>query len=152
VTDRKPDRATADERTTLLLMLRYQRESVVRKVEGVSDADARRSFVPSGTSLLWLVNHLAHAEALWIEQRFAGSRTPLPEPSDTLADAVDSYRRTWAVVDERVQAAPDLDAVAVAFDEPVNLRWILVHLVQETARHAGHADIVAELLDGRTGR
>jgi uncharacterized damage-inducible protein DinB len=151
VVDHKPARSTDDERSTLLLMLRYQRESLVRKVDGISDDDARRSPVASGTNLLWLLNHLAHAEILSVEQRFAGAETPLPEPADTVAGAVASYRRAWSTVDARVAAAA-LDTVAAAVEEPVNLRWILVHLVQETARHAGHADVLAELLDGRTGR
>ena len=75
LTDRKPPRAFGDERTTLVALLHYQRESVVRKTEAVSDDDARRSPVPTGTSLLWLVTHLALAEALWVLERFAGNRS-----------------------------------------------------------------------------
>jgi hypothetical protein len=148
--DLKPPRFDAGDRETLLALLQYQRDSVVRKVEGLSDEAARQRLVPSETTLLWLVEHLAWAEHLWVAHRFAGR--PLPETaSGTLADAVAAYRRAWATVDEIVVAS-DLDDLCRLTDEPVNLRWVLAHLLQETARHAGHADILRELTDGRTGR
>ena len=159
MTDRKPPRAIGDDRATLVALLQYQRESIVRKVEGVSDDDGRRSPVPTGTSLLWLVKHLARAEALWILERFAGEPVE-PElvdhdvgPHDTLQGAVDRYRGTWARVDA-VIATSDLDTVCAGVDEDDNpdLRWVLAHLLEETARHAGHADILRELIDGQTGR
>jgi Protein of unknown function (DUF664) len=159
LTDRKPPRVFGDERATLVALLQYLRESVVRKVEGVSDRDARRSPVPTGTSLLWIVKHLARAEALWLLERFAGQRVE-PElvdhdvgPNDTLAAATARYRATWARVDA-VVAGSDLDAICAGVDEEANpdLRWVLAHLVEETARHAGHADILRELIDGHTGR
>ncbi len=157
--DHKPPRAFGDERTTLVALLQYQRESVVRKVEGVSDEDGRRPYVPSGTSLLWLVTHLARAEALWGLARFASEAVatdlldPQGRPDDTLAAAVARYRATWARVDAVVAASP-LDAVCVGVDEEPrpDLRWVLAHLLEETARHAGHADILRELIDGATGR
>lgn len=159
MTDRKPPRAFGDERTTLVAMLQYVRVSVVRKVEGVSDEDARHSPVPTGTSLLWLVKHLTHAEALWVLERFAGQEVERDVvdhtvgPDDTLDAAVALYRATWARVDA-VVAASDLDAICSGVDEEANpdLRWVIVHLVEETARHAGHADILRELIDGETGR
>ncbi|HEY8081280.1 MAG TPA: DinB family protein [Acidimicrobiales bacterium] len=153
--DRKPPRLAAPERETLLALLQYQRESLVRKVDGVDEDAAAISPVPSGTTLAWLVDHLARAEASWIELRFAGR-----EPSDELelggprlAAAVERYRGQWSRTDEVVWSN-ELDAVCANDDaEPtVSLRWILVHLLEETARHAGHADILRELLDGATGR
>jgi hypothetical protein len=74
-------------------------------------------------------------------------------PDDTLAAAIEEYRATWARVDAVVSAA-DLDdqCRAVSGDDVVNLRWIITHLLEETARHAGHADILRELIDGQTGR
>jgi len=67
---------------------------------------------------------------------------------------VDGYRATWARVDAIVVAAPSLDELCrdVGAESPVNLRWVLMHLLEETARHAGHADVLRELIDGRTGR
>ena len=159
MTDRKPPRVFGEERATLVALLQYLRESVVRKIEGVSDQDARRSPVPSGTSLLWIVKHLARAEALWFLERFAGQWVE-PElvdhdvgPSDTLAAAVARYARRGPRVDA-VVAASDLDTICTGVDEEANpdLRWVLAHLVEETARHAGHADILRELIDGQTGR
>jgi uncharacterized damage-inducible protein DinB len=159
VTDHKPPRAAGDERGTLLALLQYQRESVVRKVEGLSEEEARRSPVPSATSLLWLVAHLARAEAIWVLQRFAGQELE-PEltwqdlgPDDTVEAAVARYRATWVRVDDIV-AESGLDApCSDAGDGPApDLRWVLAHLLEETARHAGHADILRELIDGQTGR
>lgn len=147
--DQKPPHRIGDDRGTLHALLQFQRESVVRKVDGVSDADAASSPVPSGTSLLWLVQHLAHAELLWVVHRFGGQPLDAPETT-TLADAVDAYRATWARVDA-VIASADLDAPCPAVPT-VDLRWIVAHLLEETARHAGHADLLRELLDGQTGR
>ena len=155
--DRYPPRRAGDERGSVLALLQFQRESFVRKVSGVDDAAARWSPVPSGTSLLWLTKHLAGAEAVWVLQRFAGRpdvvRDDQVAEGDTLEGAVDAYRATWRVVDEVVRAA-SLDDRPRADDRepPVDLRWILLHLLEETARHAGHADVIREQLDGSTGR
>ncbi|HEY7917745.1 MAG TPA: DinB family protein [Acidimicrobiales bacterium] len=158
--DRKPPRLVDGERETLRALLQYQRDSLVRKVTGLDDQAARQSPVDSGTTLLWLVKHMAHAESIWILQRFAGQETNLAgdtaAPGDTLREAVAAYRRTWGQVDAVAASATNLDEVCRRADSgslpPVNLRWVLMHLLEETARHAGHADILRELIDGRTGR
>jgi hypothetical protein len=156
--DRKPPRLVGGgERETLAALLRYQRESFVRTVTGVDDDAARRSPVGSGTSLLWLTKHLTRAETLWILVRFAGRGLDLPDDevrdADTLAAAVDEYTATWDRVDATI-AGSSLDDVChdVGRESPVDLRWVLMHLLEETARHAGHADILRELVDGDTGR
>jgi hypothetical protein len=155
--DQRPPRIVADERQTLLALLRFQRESLARKVLGVDQVAAAGSPVPSGTSLLWLVKHLSAAEVLWVEVRFAGLTVTPPDetvtPDDTVASVVSAYRAVWERVD-LVIAAADLDALARTTDgqPPVNLRWVIAHLLEETARHAGHADILRELIDGQTGR
>ena len=122
-------------------------------MSGVSDEDARRSPVGSGTSLLWLANHMADAETTWVLQRFAGRQAEGLEHAGTIDAAIDRYRTVWSEVDGVVAQAP-LDQPCPDFDggPPVNLRWIVSHLLEETARHAGHADILRELLDGSTGR
>ena len=146
-----------DERAILHALLQYQRESLVAKIEGVDEAAARRPLVPSGTTLLWLVKHMAVAEALWVLRRFAGRPDdvgdPTVQPGDTVASAVAAYRAGWARIDA-VAAAASLDTLCADTGEesPVNLRWVLAHLLEETARHAGHADILRELVDGQTGR
>jgi hypothetical protein len=157
VPDQKPPRFAGGERETLQALWQYHRESLVRKVTGIDDAAARRRFVDSDTTLLWLVKHSAGAEARWVLWSFAGQvdsvRDDAVDPDDTLAAAIDEYRATWASVDAVVSAA-DLDdqSRAISGDDVVNLRWIVTHLLEETARHAGHADILRELIDGQTGR
>lgn len=155
--DQIPPRPAGGERETLCALLQFQRESFVRKVTGVDETAARTAVVGSGTTLLWLTRHLAHAEQAWVVRRFAGlDMLPTDESEvDSLAAAIESYQRTWAVVDDIVASAPTLEAECrnMGGDEaPVSLRWVLMHLLEETARHAGHADILRELIDGGTGR
>ena len=155
--DQKPPRLAGDERATLCALLQYQRDSFVRKMQAVSDADAHRSLVASGTTLLWLVKHMATAESLWVLRRFAGLDLDVPgdtvQPEDTMAAAIGAYRDTWSRVDAVVAEASLDDRCRGLDDEsPANLRWVLAHLLEETARHAGHADILRELIDGSTGR
>jgi hypothetical protein len=157
VSDQKPPRVLGDERATLLSLLQYQRDSVLRKLDGLDEVAVRWSPVPSGTSLLWILKHLTMAETIWFAIRFAGRDVVLPNDAvgddDTIAGVVDAYRAAWAATDEIVaRAQPEDHSTRAVGDEPVDLRWILAHIVEETARHAGHADIVRELLDGRTGR
>jgi len=157
MTDEKPPRLRGRERETLLALLQYQRDSFVRKIAGVSDDDARRTFVPSGTTLLWLMKHMARAEELWVVHRFAGQDPVNLDDTvgapDSVAGCIDAYRATWARVDAVVSSASLDDACREVGDESiVNLRWVLMHLLEETARHAGHADILRELVDGATGR
>ena len=141
----------------MLALLQYQRESIVKKVDGLDDTQARLTPVDSGTTLLWLIKHLSQAECLWVLHRFAGADVALPDDTvnagDTVAEAVETYRHTWDRVDP-VIAGADLDDLCrnVGAETPVNLRWVLSHLLEETARHAGHADILRELVDGHTGR
>ena len=153
--DRKPPRTAGDDREVLLALLQYQRDSFARKVSGVPPAEASASPVASGTSLLWLANHMADAEVTWVLRRFA-RREPdaaLAEPRPSLDAAVERYRLVGRAVDD-VVAGAGLGDECQPFDGEgaVNLRWILAHLLQETARHAGHADILRELADGTTGR
>ncbi|HZB71985.1 MAG TPA: DinB family protein [Acidimicrobiales bacterium] len=155
--DQKPLRLAGDERETLRAALQYVRESFVRKLGGIDDEAARWAPVGSGTSLLWLTRHLAYAESVWVLGRFAGRADDVPPngvpEGDTLTAAVEAYRATWRAVDEVVASASlDDGCRADRQQPPVNLRWILVHLVEEIARHAGHADLIRELRDGSTGR
>jgi hypothetical protein len=159
VPDQKPPRLAGGERETVLALLQYQRGSLVRKVAGLDDAAARRRLVGSDTSLLWLMRHMARAEIMWVLFRFAGDDVAIPPDAvsdgDTLAAAVEAYRDTWARTDAVIAAAPTLDEPCrglAAGEEPANPRWVLMHLLEETARHAGHADILRELIDGQTGR
>lgn len=154
--DQKPPRLVADERATLLALLQYQRDSLVRKVSGVEGEAARWSPVPSGTSLFWLITHMAQAETLWILHRFAGLAEVHGEVDREagLASAVAAYKQTTRQTDAIVTATASLDETCrhAGGEGPANLRWVLMHLLEETARHAGHADVLRELIDGTTGR
>jgi uncharacterized damage-inducible protein DinB len=159
VSDQKPPRLAGHERETVLALLQYQRDSFVKKVSGVSEEAARQSQVASGTSLLWLIKHMARAESLWLLHRFAGQDAIIGndqvEPGDTVQTAIAAYQQTWVRTDAVVAAAPSLSELCqedVGEEAPVNLRWILMHLLEETARHAGHADVLREMVDGETGR
>lgn len=160
----------ADEKSVLLTYLQEGRDALLFKLEGLSEYDARRPLVPTGTNLLGLVKHVASTEAGYLGDVFGRPfETPLPwldddaEPNadmwataeESRADIVDLYRRVWANSDATV-AALDLDAPGVVpwwreETRAVTLRRIVVHMIAETQRHAGHADIVRELIDGAAG-
>ena len=156
--DQKPPRLAGGELETVLALLQYQRDSLVRKVSGLGSPEARRSPVPSGTTLLWLIKHMAGAEIIWLQDRFAGRAVEIPDeivhPDDTLDSAVACYQETWRQSAAIVRGSASLDEPCRHPDRlpVVNLRWVLDHLLEETARHAGHADILRELIDGQTGR
>src|SRR5579862_8826775 len=133
-----PDRRTpfvnTSERETLVAFLDYLRDAVVVKAEGLSEEDARRALVPSGTSVLGLVKHLTMVEVSWFQWSFAGDDVRVPgdriTDGDTVASAVAAYRAATARNDEIVAAAGDLSAMCARkppTTEPMSLRWILVH-------------------------
>jgi uncharacterized damage-inducible protein DinB len=158
VADQKPPRLAAGEADTLHALLQFQRDSLLRKVADVDEVAARQSPVGSGTTLLWLIKHIARAEIMWVLFRFAGQDVVIPDgtpaQSDTVAVVAQAYRDTWQRVDAVAFAQVSLDELSQRQDAepPVNLRWVLMHLLEETSRHAGHADILRELIDGQTGR
>ncbi|WP_320066823.1 DinB family protein [Micromonospora sp. RTGN7] len=157
---------TGDERAVLESFLDFHRAIVMRKLHGLADVDARRRLVPSLTTLAGLVKHLTLVERNW----FSGLLAPEPgevyqhteekaaagfilDDADTVQSLLAGYERACAR-SRAVAARFDLDHV-VPHPHPllgeVSLRWILTHLIEETARHAGHADILRELTDGSTG-
>jgi uncharacterized damage-inducible protein DinB len=154
---------TGDEKQSLHVSLDRHRDVVLWKIEGLDDEQLRRPMTPSGTNLLGLVKHLAAVEYGWFCETFGRETEPLPmdeedenadlrvEPHETTADIVRFYERARAAAD-RVIDELDVDAVGTAwFGETVSMRWVLVHMIEETARHAGHMDILRELIDGATG-
>lgn len=156
-----------DERETLCAFLDYQRQTLLMKVAGLSDKEAGQQLLLTPTSLMGLVRHLAEVERWWFRITFAGEPIGLrycgddPErdwnvvPGDSLADAVAAYEEECEASRAVVATASSLDDVAQAttrHDEPSHsLRWILVHMIEETARHNGHADILREITDGTVG-
>jgi uncharacterized damage-inducible protein DinB len=159
--DVRPPDLHADEKTTLLTFLDYLRESVVAKVVGLADDVARRELVPSGTSLSWLLKHLTVVELGWFVWGYAGEDLPFARHDErltgreTVADLVSAYRAAVHRANQVVAACTDLDRPGVRTireGDPPNMRWVLVHMIEETARHAGHADIIREQIDGSVGR
>jgi hypothetical protein len=154
----------ANERELVTGFLDWYRAVAGRKVDGLSLAQASRPMTPSGLTALGVVKHLTWVERHWFQRRFAGADLELYEGPDNAPtfrlDASDSVASVLAdyeiAVDESraVAAVAALDDVA-ARPHPifgaVTLRWVLVHLLEETARHAGHLDVMREALDGRTG-
>ena len=154
---------TGGEKESLHASLNRHRDVVLWKLEDVSDEDVRRPMVPSGTSLLGLVKHLAAVDCSWFCTTFGRETEPLPfddddpeadlrvEPDETTAEIAAFYRRARAA-SGAVILELDVDDVGTAwFGEPVTLRWVLIHMIEETARHAGHLDILRELIDGAAG-
>ncbi|TFC07014.1 DinB family protein [Cryobacterium adonitolivorans] len=162
--------ADADMKADLRRYLQVGREALLWKLQGLSEYDIRRPLVPTGTNLLGLVKHMAGVEAGYLGATFG---RPFPEPLPWLDDdtednsdmwatldesrdaVVDLYRRVWAHSEATLDVVP-LDGIGrVAWwaegRDVVSLHLILVHLISETQRHAGHADIVRELIDGAAG-
>lgn len=159
-----------DEIELLLRYLQNARDALLWKLEGLSEYDIRRPLTPTGTNLLGLVKHVASCEYEYLTTCFgrdAGIRTPwldegAPDNADLWATADESRefivnlaRDAWAADDASVRAL-GLDAVGVVpwwgeGGETVTMRRVVVHMIAETHRHAGHADIVRELIDGAAG-
>jgi uncharacterized damage-inducible protein DinB len=151
--------AVAGEREVLEASLDLQRAVMRRKAGGLSAEQARRSFVPSATTIAGLLKHLAIVEHNWFEHILAQQPSQLPEPDATFAtdpqetveDLIAAYDAACARSRE-IASKFELDyAVPQEQLGQVSLRWIYTHMIEETARHAGHADILRELTDGVTG-
>jgi hypothetical protein len=153
-----------DERSVLLRYLDYHRAVLVRKLDGVSDGDARRpACPPSPLNLLGLLRHMTDVERDWFRNTLVGEgigyrytespddeRDLFPPDDATVADAVAGFVEEIAIVDA-ILARASLDDMAVAAEHPSSLRRIIVHLIEEYARHCGHADLLREAVDGTTG-
>ncbi|WP_426243161.1 DinB family protein [Nocardioides sp. LHG3406-4] len=160
--------SSQDQKAILHRYLQTAREALLWKLDGVSEYDARRPLTPTGTNLLGLVKHVASIEIEYFGDIFdRPSGEPLPwltddpeanadmwaTPEESREDIVALYHRSWAHSDETIEAL-ELDApgrVPWWGTPEVTLQQILVHMVAETQRHAGHADIVRELVDGAAG-
>jgi hypothetical protein len=156
--DSGPPSTGPDEQHVLTGFLDYLRAAVVAKVDGVDETSARAPGVPSGTNLLGLVRHLTYVERHWLlGQDVADWQATFHlAPGDTAATVVAAYRDTCAEANEEIASWDDLTVAgprrAKGGGAAPSRRWTLTHLIEETARHAGHADILRELLDGATGR
>ena len=156
---------TGDERAMLTVWLDFQRTTLLWKCELIDGtALVRRGVAPSSLSLLGLVRHMAYVEWHWFDHVFAGNPSPPPisvqadpdadfndlDPSRAMAD-FDLFASQCDVSRAIAGAAPTLDATAAAADRPISLRWIMIHMIEEYARHNGHADLLRERIDGSVG-
>jgi len=154
-----PPLILADEKASLVAFLDYLRDSIAHKLDGLSEDDVRRGLVPSRTTLMMLIKHLARVELRWFCINFAGQDVPelpadpYPQPDDTVTSVIAAYKASIVQANAAIAAGGlDQRAVRSRSEEKPTLRWILLHMVEETARHAGHADILREQIDGAVGR
>jgi hypothetical protein len=148
--------ATVSEKTTLLTFLRAQRASVLAILDGLGEGALTTAVLPSGWTPLGMVEHLGDAEWHWFQEIVTGGPPPGEHAPRTPAAAFAYYREQCRRSDEIFAATP-LSATprgrhpGPIGDEITDLRGVVLHVIEETARHAGHLDVVRELLDGRTG-
>ena len=160
----------SDPKPELRRYLQIAREALLWKLDGLAEYDIRRPMVPTGTNLLGLVKHVASVEAGYFGATFG---RPFPEPLPWLDDDAEPNADMWATPEEsreqivglyhRVWAHSDATIAALGLDAIGHVPWwppdvsevtlhrILVHMIAETDRHVGHADIVRELIDGAIG-
>lgn len=159
-----------DERTLLLAFLEYHRETLRQKAGGLDATQLDTVLPPSEMTLGGMVKHLGLVENSWLRDRFKGEGLSEPWAStdwdadfdwDWHSAKDDSPEQVWALYEEMVADADEVIAGASLDDlsvgksrqtgEPFSLRWILLHLIEEYARHNGHADLIRESIDGATG-
>ncbi|WP_369248912.1 DinB family protein [Streptomyces sp. R41] len=153
---------TGGEKESLHASLSRHRDAVLWKLEGLDDEQVRRVMTPSGTNLLGLVKHLASVEYGWFCSTFgreveplwfdpAGAEDMSAGQGETTARIVEFYGRARAAADRTISEL-SLDDLGTSWNgTTVSLRWVLIRMIEETARHAGHMDIVRELIDGSAG-
>ena len=165
-----PDATTTSERESLEQYLDYQRETILRKTEGLTQEQLGQRIPTSALTLAGILYHLALVEEDWFEVKFLGQEDredwqgidwdtdPEYEFRTALAKDPDWLRRRYRDACDRARqvtaAADSLDDVSVSTrvgGKPFTLRWVMLHLIEETARHAGHADLLREAIDGTTG-
>lgn len=157
-----PD-GTASELATYGRYLDSYRGVILWKLEGVSEEDARRPLVGSGTSLLSVVKHLGYVERWWFQAVLAGREVEFPwstedpdadfrlEDDDTVESVKAFFEGEWAISRDVLSGLDDPDAAISTGKRRQSVRSILAHMLEEVARHAGHMDIIREQLDGSTG-
>ena len=165
----EPSETLTDPRELLTGYLDWYREAVLRKLDGLPEEELRRSRLPSGWTPLALLRHLTGVERRWIRWGFAGERIDTPDlefgpagfwqvgPEETVEEVRAEFLAECASSRRIVAAAglQDQPGPGTAFTPPgpyPALIWILFHLLQEYARHAGHLDVVRELADGTVGQ
>jgi uncharacterized damage-inducible protein DinB len=156
-------------RDNLVSFLEYYRSVLIRKAVGLDSAQLAATLGRSSLTIGGLVKHMAFVEDHWFGHVLLGEEYPEPwasadwntspdwefdtAPNDSPTELLAQYERSVERSRRALDAVDDLDAIAArpSHDQPVNVRWILVHLIEEYARHCGHADLIRESIDGRTG-
>ena len=163
----QPHMLQADEKALLLTHLRIAQQDLLWKLEGLSDEQLRRPMTKTGTNLVGIVKHLAGVTAEYLCSSFGREREYFPweadnselwyggdmwaMPDESPADIIDAYRRACAAGNESINTL-DLDATGKHHvGVTVSLRWMILTVLGDTLRHAGHADILREGIDGRIG-
>ena len=155
---------TGGEKESLHAALQRHREAVLWKIDGLDDEQLRRVMMPSGTSMLGLIKHLGAVEYGWFCETFGRETEPLPfddddedadlriEPDESAQDVLAFYARACSAADKAIEET-GVEELGTLYGSggDVSMRWVLIHMVEEVARHAGHIDILRELIDGKTG-
>jgi uncharacterized damage-inducible protein DinB len=154
----------AQERLMLDAWLEFHRDTLAVKCAGLTSGQLReRAVPPSRLSLLGLVRHMAEGERQWFRMVLGGEQVPYHYYTDDdpeaefdvadadLAEAFDTWRSECADARKRVAAAPSLDVTGTQDGKEFSLRWIMIHMIEEYARHNGHADLLRERIDGVVG-
>jgi uncharacterized damage-inducible protein DinB len=168
--DRQDPALGADERTMLAQFLDYHRATLLWKVEGLDHEQLNTTTAASSLTLAGLLKHLALCEESWFQQVLHGAKPSAPwntvdwdadrdwdfhsAVEDQPADLIALYRQACARSREAVAAVASLDDLSIGtskMGERFSLRWIMLHMIEETARHNGHADLLREAIDGVTG-
>jgi hypothetical protein len=163
VPDVGPPQVDGDERATLSASLDYLRSRFAEKLAGVDPVSLHASALASGTTLYWLGTHMSAVEINQFQRIIAGRPDgelvpppPPPPDEDDLARVLSRYAAACEESRRILAACPDLNRIVAGVDRRTGkrptVRWVLVHMIEETARHAGHLDILREQIDGSTGR
>jgi uncharacterized damage-inducible protein DinB len=156
-----------DERPMLRDFLDLYRAILWRKAQGLTEEQSRVTVAPSNLSMIGLIRHMALVEQIWFSRTFLGNqdeeilwndptnydRDFEPRPEDTLAEALHAYDREVTRARQIEQDAASLDVLSAIGnrDRIPSLRWIIIHMIEEYARHCGHADLIRQSIDGATG-
>ncbi len=151
---------TGTEKELLVAFLDQQRDVVIWKLEGLTNSQLRQRSTPSGVSLLALAKHVAAVECYWLSEIFgrplgvwraeANDEVEL-DPDDTLDSVLTFYARARTASNHAIGEL-DLERTALTWlGDTVSFRWAILHVIEETARHAGHADLIREHIDNTTG-
>lgn len=164
MSDRNVDTVlTGSEKDLLMLFLNNQREILLWKLEGLDDQQLQQQHPPSSLTLIGLVKHLTGVEGSWLQQDLLGPDVLRVNRAqngwqlvadETCTDVIEQYKNICARSDQIVTGLP-LETVLVdphPLQAGVTLRWALMHMIEETARHLGHADLIRESIDGMVGQ